>query len=152
MTETNCELVEAKFPEEWKYLHELRRSELFKPKHTPYNPDHPANYASGRFTLLLKFNGKYIGTASLDVLGDGNGVIRVVAITKEEQGKGHGRILEEKFEAFAYKKGITKLFVNANKEAVEFYKKLGYVFESWDDSANTLTDDSVQMSKVLAVK
>jgi GNAT superfamily N-acetyltransferase len=142
-------LIEATTPEERGFVHNLRRAELFERKHVPYNPDHPANHAPGRFTLILKLGDKNIATASLDLLGNKTGAIRMVAVTKEEQRKGHGRILQETFEEFAKGKEVVKLFVNANKVATGFYEKLGYGYESWNDAANILTGDSIQMSKVI---
>ncbi len=141
-------LIEASTPEEWDFVHMLRNEELFKRRNVTYNPDHPANFAPHRYTYILKYKNMPIATASLDVLEGKAGVLRLVAVLKEEQRKGHGKVLEELFEKIATSKGIEKLFVNASKAALGFYEKLGYHYETWSDPEMTNPGDHyLQMSK-----
>ncbi|MEK7098390.1 MAG: GNAT family N-acetyltransferase [Patescibacteria group bacterium] len=153
MTEISYELVQASSPEDWEALHDLRRLELFaRKKGVVYDTNHPDDRAAKNFPLVFKLNGKSIGTARLDVFDNGEGVIRLVAIAKEEQRKGYGRILEQKFEAFARSNGVSKLLVNANPTAVGYYEKLGFVHEEWNDPAGRLSGigkDSIPMRKII---
>ncbi len=146
--EPDYELIEATTPEEQAFVHTLRDEELFKRRNVTYNPDHPANFASNRHTFILKYNDLLIATASLDILKNETGVLRLVAVLREEQRKGHGKILEELFENMAKSKGIKKLFVNASKTALGFYEKQGFQYEAWIDPGMTDPGDHyLQMSK-----
>lgn len=146
------ELTRVILAQDWNVYHRIRREELFRTLGMveTYNYKHPDEVKSGNFPLLLKFNGYSIGTVRIDLKNDGEAVIRLLAITKTEQSKGHGKILMKKIETFAQAKKVKKLLVNARKDAVGYYQKNGFVFEDWD--ANELVGisiDSVQMSKVI---
>ncbi len=147
------QLVQVETTEEWKALHSLRSSELFEQKEgVVYNTNHPHDHTANHFPLVLKLQGKCIGTARLDLFGNDAGAIRLVAVDPTMQRQGHGRVLEEKFEGFARSKGISKLFVNANPAAAGFYEKLGFIYEDWEDPAGPrsgLTKGSAQMKKIL---
>ncbi len=147
------QLVQVKSPEEWAALHNLRSSELFVRKEgIVYNDNHPDDHASNHFPLVLKLNGKCIATARLDVFKSGEGAIRLVAVDPTLQRQGHGRILEQKFEELARNNGVSKLFVNANPTAIDYYEKLGFVHEDWEDPAGPrtgLAKGCVPMTKVI---
>ncbi|MEY3983369.1 MAG: hypothetical protein RL160_926 [Bacteroidota bacterium] len=53
--------------------------------------------------------------------------MRQVAVDESLQGKGYGRMLVTKAEAFAQQKGCARIELHARKHAVPFYEKLGYV-------------------------
>jgi N-acetylglutamate synthase-like GNAT family acetyltransferase len=134
------QLVQPETPEDWQALHNLRRSELFARKvGIVYNDNHPDDRAPNHFPLVLKLNGKCVGTARLDLFKSGEGVLRLVAVDPALQRRGHGRILEQAFEELARSKGVSKLFVNANPTAVGYYEKLGFVHEHWEDPAGPRT-------------
>jgi hypothetical protein len=87
------ELVQASSPEDWEALHNLRRSELFAQRgDVTYDADHPDDRAPNHFPLILKFRDQRIGTARLDLFENGGAAIRLVAIARQEQCKGHGRV------------------------------------------------------------
>jgi N-acetylglutamate synthase-like GNAT family acetyltransferase len=91
-----------------------------------------------------------IGTARLDLADRGKGIMRLVAITKPEQRKGHGRMLQEKLETFARGMGVADLYVNAARDAVGFYERMGFIREDWDDAARKgIAGDAVPMKKRL---
>jgi hypothetical protein len=96
------ELVQASSPEDWAALHDLRRSELFaRMEGVTYSADHPDDRAPNHFPLILKFRDQRIGTARLDLFENGGAAIRLVAIARQEQRKGHGRVMEQLFEELA---------------------------------------------------
>lgn len=147
------ELVVVQSPDEWESYHRIRREELFEAKGRIgiYDSNRPEERLSGNFPLLLKWKGDAIGTTRLDMGPDGTSVIRLVAVSKAEQGKGHGKVLAECVEKFAQQRGVTKFFVNAAPEALGYYKKLGYTEDIWNPAELTgISADSIQMSKVLA--
>ena len=145
------ELVQVRTPEAWEAYHKIREAELFQGRSgKKYNPNNPDEHLSNNFPLLLKLNGRGIGTTRLDVREDGTAVVRLVAITKNEQGKGHGRVLQERVEQLAREKGAKRLLTNAAPEAIGFYEKLGFVRDSWDPSELTgIAETCIQMSKTL---
>lgn len=148
------ELIPARTLEEWGALHALRRAELCmrEKKRVTYNTSHPEDYSQDHFPLVLKLNGKCIGTGRLDLLKNGGGAIRLVAISLALQQQGHGRMLGQKLEEFAHCKGMPRLYVNANPVTVGYYEKLGFVHEPWDDPAYSyagLVKGCVPMMKVI---
>jgi N-acetylglutamate synthase-like GNAT family acetyltransferase len=152
-TEVSYELLPATSPEDWAALHELRRSQLFERKlGVIYNANHPHDRAPGHFPMVFKLRGETIGTARLDLFGSGRGVMRLVAVAKAEQDRGHGRILWQKFKEFARGHGVNKLFVNANPTAVGYYEKIGFIREFWGDPDGPRTGVAkkcIQMTKVI---
>ena len=73
-----------------------------------------------------------IGTLRLDDLGDGTGAVRLVAITRSEQGKGHGRAMGEMCDAIARSLGMAMLLVNAAPEALAYYERTGWERHVWN--------------------
>jgi N-acetylglutamate synthase-like GNAT family acetyltransferase len=147
------ELVQASSPEDWEALHNLRRSELFARREgVTYEADHPDDRAPNHFPLVLKFQNQHIGTARLDLFEKGGAAIRLVAIARREQRKGHGRVMEQLFEEFARSQGVSKIFVNAHSSAVGYYERLGFVHEDWPEPSGTrssIARDCVLMAKPL---
>jgi N-acetylglutamate synthase-like GNAT family acetyltransferase len=123
------ELVVVTMPDEWERYHFIRRTELFEARGRVgvYDAAHPDEFIPNHFPLLLKWDGWGLGTTRLDVRGGGVAIVRLVAIAGPEQGKGHGRVLADRTEAFARQKGINKLLVNAAANAAGFYRRLGFV-------------------------
>ncbi|MFF0948622.1 GNAT family N-acetyltransferase [Rhizobium leguminosarum] len=52
--------------------------------------------------------------------------VRTVAISAECQGKGYGRMLMTGLEKLASQHGVKRLLVNAARDAVGFYRALGW--------------------------
>jgi len=142
-------LSDSPATDEWSAYHAIRRTELFESRgRSDYDPHRPEERARGRQSLLLKVDDKAIGTARLDVLTPNQAVVRLVAITHSEQGKGYGRLLMNAIEILADSMGVTKLLLNATPSAVGFYKKLGYQIEAWADPDKQRPGvQRIQMSK-----
>jgi N-acetylglutamate synthase-like GNAT family acetyltransferase len=142
------ELVEPASPEDWEALHALRRKELFSRRDT-YDPNHPDDRPPN-VPLVLRYAGVAIGTARLDPIAPDAVVLRLVAIDRDRQGEGHGRVLMGMFEELARKRGASRVLVNAHPSATGFYERLGYGPEAWDDGARAgIASSCVQMSKGL---
>jgi len=147
------ELAVVTRPEDCDAYHFIRRVELFEARGRfgVYDPDHRDERAPNHFPLLLKWNGRGIATTRLDVRQSDLAIVRLVAVVKAEQRKGHGRALAARTEAFARDRGVTKLLVNAAADAVGFYERIGFVREPWDRAELVgWNADSVQMAKTLA--
>src|SRR5215831_8309199 len=68
------ELVEVAGDNEWRDYHAIRREVLWEARRrTGYNDKHSDDYVSANRPLLLKADGRAIGTTRLDDLGNGTG-------------------------------------------------------------------------------
>lgn len=118
---------------------------------TNYDEGHEDEYKPGNYPLLLKRNGRVLGTVRLDDFGNGTGAVRLVAIEPDLQRQGHGRVLSEHVENYARRLGIKKLYVNAVPDAVGYYEKLGWKPELWDKNELVgMASHCLQMSKQLS--
>ena len=137
---------------EWRAFHAIREAVLFigRGRIGIYDRNHPDDAAPQNQCLLLKLDGRPIGTVRLDDFGDGSGCVRLVAITEPEQGRGHGRVLSALCEARMRALGVHTLTVNAAPEAVGFYEKTGWRRRVWDPAELAgFSKDCVQMTKAL---
>ena len=74
---------------EWRDYHAIRREVLWEARgRTGYNDKQSDEYRPANHPLLLKLDGRAIGTARLDDLGNGTGVVRLVAIVTDLQRRG----------------------------------------------------------------
>lgn len=150
MKNTEYALVVVSTAEDWEAYHQIRRQELFEAKgHVGiYDPNRPGERMPGNYSLLLKYRGEGMGTTRLEVRGGGIAIVRLVAVPKADQGRGHGRVLAEMVEKFALEKGVQKFLLNADPNAVGYYEKLGYIRENWDPSELVgIASNCIQMSK-----
>jgi N-acetylglutamate synthase-like GNAT family acetyltransferase len=145
------ELVEVAGENEWRDYHAIRREVLWEARgRTGYSDKHSDEYVPANRPLLLKLDGRAIGTTRLDDFGNGTGAVRLVAIIAGLQRQGHGRKLAELVEAYARDRGMTRLFVNAAPEAVGYYEKLGWRRCRWDEAElSGIASGAVQMTKNL---
>jgi GNAT superfamily N-acetyltransferase len=146
------ELVIARRPEDLETYHSIRRAELFEARGRGgiYDRDHADERHPDHIPLLLRLDGVGIATTRLDLRGDGLAVVRLVAVTKSLQRRGHGRVLAGLTETFARQRGVIRLTVNAAVDAVGFYERMGFAREAWDPTELAgWNADSVQMTKSL---
>jgi GNAT superfamily N-acetyltransferase len=145
------ELVIVTDPGDWARYHEIRKAELFdrRGRGGAYDPHHPDERARNHYPLLLTYEGRGIATARLDVVGNGDAIVRRVAVTRAEQRKGHGRVLDEMVGQFARRRGVRRLLVNAAAEAVGYYRRIGYEPAIWSMSEPSDGHPHVQMMKRL---
>jgi N-acetylglutamate synthase-like GNAT family acetyltransferase len=147
----NYELVRISAKNDWQAYHDIRRKVLWENRgRTNYDDTHKDEYLPDHHLLLFMLNDIPIGTTRLDDLKNGFGVVRLVAISDEFQGKGHGRQLASSVENHARGLGIKTLYVNAAPEALGYYKKLGWEFYQWHTEELTgIAEDCKQMRKIL---
>ncbi|GGA85392.1 hypothetical protein GCM10011491_11220 [Brucella endophytica] len=137
--------------EEWRQMHAIRRAVLFAPGRVPfaYDENHPDDRADGNVPYLLLLDKRPIGVVRLDFRKDVT-TVRLVAIAEEEQGKGHGRMLDALVTAEAKRRGVRILQVNAAPDAVGYYEKTGWRRAGWDPSElRGIAANCVQMTKHL---
>jgi N-acetylglutamate synthase-like GNAT family acetyltransferase len=150
-SETMYEIIPVSTEQDWKAYHAIRRKVLWENRgRSNYNDQHEDEYLPHNHPLLFKLNGLPIGTTRLDNFQDGSGAVRRVAILDDFQRKGHGRRMAEMVDRHAENLSIKILFVNADHEALGFYKKLGWEPFVWDLSKLTgIAEDPRQMRKLL---
>lgn len=138
--------------DDWSAYHRIRREELFEARgrYGIYDSTHPDESLQNHFPLVLKYNGRAVATVRLDLREGDTAVLRLVAVTRSEQAKGHGRTLGKYIEAFARKKGVRKLVVNSAPDAVGYYERLGFSPRIWDVAElKGWLADAIQMTKEL---
>jgi len=148
------ELVKVATESDWREYHSLRRHVLWDARgRNGYDDMRSDEYSPTNTPLLLKLNGRPIGTTRLDNRGDRKGVVRLVAIATDVQRKGHGRSLSALVEDYARRLGLDTLFVNAAPDAVGYYKKMGWEVYVWDRTEiSGIASDCTQMRKALLHK
>lgn len=139
--------------EDWRAFHDIREAVLFvgKGRVGVYDRAHPDDFALANQPLLLKLDGRPIGTMRLDDFGDGTGCVRLVAVAAAEQKRGHGRAMSALCDARARARGLHTLYVNAAPDAVGYYEKMSWVRHDWDPAELvSIAADCVQMRKLLS--
>jgi GNAT superfamily N-acetyltransferase len=150
----NCTLRKVDDAEDWHAYHGIRRRVLFEERGRfgVYNNNHPDELRAGNTPFLLITADRPIGTVRVDLRNRHDAIVRMVAISNEERGKGHGRCLMQLVAEFALSSGRTRLVLNAAPEAVAFYRKLGFNEEVWDDEElKSVLAGGAQMTKKIGV-
>ncbi|KQU99134.1 GNAT family N-acetyltransferase [Devosia sp. Root105] len=144
------ELRELASPEDWEAMHRIRLEVLFTAERHPglvYDRAHPHDTEPTHSKFVLMHDGVPIGTTRLDPRGEG-GIVRLVAIVPPLQRQGHGSVLETLLIDYARARGMKRLWLNAARDAVGFYEKLGWTAEVWDEvELATFAHNCVQMTK-----
>src|SRR5260370_35361343 len=80
------ELVKVTTESDWRDYHSLRREALWEARgRSRYNERHADESVPTNHPLLLKLDGRSIGTTRLDDFGDARGAVRLVAIAIDVQ-------------------------------------------------------------------
>ncbi|MEL4073460.1 GNAT family N-acetyltransferase [Ochrobactrum sp. GPK 3] len=136
---------------DWTEIHKIRSEVLFDGFDDGfiYDENHPDDRLPGHFPFILRYDEETIGTARLDINGE-IGVVRLVAIAKRYQSKGHGKVLDALIEAEGRKHNLKMLCVNAEPQAVQFYMHTGWERCLWDQAELVgLAEGCQQMIKAL---
>lgn len=147
------ELRQVTSEADWRSYHEIRRTALFEDKgrHGVYQDDHPDEYATDHYPMLMLHDGVAVATVRIDNFGGGRAAIRLVAVRTERQGQGLGRRLSQLIDELARAMHIGTLYVNAGPDAVGYYLKTGWEHFIWDISElEGIAVECVQMKKELA--
>lgn len=77
-------------------------------------------------THFVLYNGAQPAGAGRFRVVDGYGKVERICVLKEHRKSGAGRSIMNEIENFALEKGLTKLKLNAQTQAIPFYSGLGY--------------------------
>jgi len=127
IAELTIEVVQVTTDEQWRAYHDIRRTILFEARGlTGYDANHPDDHMPGHIPFLLMLGSRAVGAARLDLMADREACVRTVGIRQDFQRKGFGRTLMVHLEALASSHSVEKLVVNAARDAVGFYRALGW--------------------------
>ena len=145
MTEQQHSLVQVKTEEEWEAYHAIRSQVLFGDE---YDPNLWDDRAPGNHPVLLFAGDTAVGAMRIDLVSqEGYAIMRTVAIRKEYQRQGLGRIMMTMAEDHARGHGCRSTVTISAIDAVGFYEKCGYQAFDWDPGQ--VDDDGKQMRKAL---
>nr|WP_245505553.1 GNAT family N-acetyltransferase [Rhizobium sp. BK068] len=120
-------LVRVSSESEWEAYHQIRRHVLFDLRGlSGYDDHHPDDRKPEHLPLVFVDGNECIGAVRLDLTGDGNGVVRTVAIVAERQRQGIGRAMMTAVERLAVAHEAVRLEAHAAPDAVGFYCKIGW--------------------------
>jgi GNAT superfamily N-acetyltransferase len=78
------------------------------------------------YHLAAFINNQVVGVARIQKNSPTEAQIRYMGVLEEYQGHGIGRLLVERLEEEARRKGFSRIILNARENAVAFYIVLGY--------------------------
>lgn len=107
---------------------ELRREVLRRPLGLDFSAEQLAG-EEDQIHLALLHGDEALACLILVAHRDGEAKMRQVAVRPDLQGQGIGRQLVEASEAFAIRRGLTRMVLHARETAVPFYERLGYAVE-----------------------
>lgn len=114
---------------DWSYFHDIRETILFegRGRFGVYDRNHPDDRKRDNHPLLFLLRGKPIGAVRVDInRAEQYAFMRLVAIVKDEQGKGHGAMMVKLVEEFAIRFNCKYMKVVPAADARGFYRKCGY--------------------------
>ncbi|NTG47242.1 GNAT family N-acetyltransferase [Agrobacterium rhizogenes] len=120
-------LVRVSSQPEWEAYHQIRRHVLFDLRGlSGYNDQHPDDRNPGHLPLIFVDGNEPLGAVRLDFTGNGNCVVRMVAIVADRQRQGIGRAMMTAVERLAKARKAVRLEAHAAPDAVLFYYKIGW--------------------------
>ena len=127
----------ARSPQEWCAYHAIRRDAIFAAllPGQAYDEHDPDEFERGHRPHVLVRDGEVIGTVRIDLIGDTQAGLRLIAIRRDLQRQGHGRVLLRLAEQTALAFGRTEIVINAHPTSLTFYLANGYREGEWRDAA-----------------
>jgi len=127
----------ARSPQEWSTYHAIRRDAIFAAllPGQAYDEHDPNEFEHGHRPHVLVRDGEVIGTVRIDLIGDTQAGLRLIAIRRDLQRQGHGRILLRLAEQAARAFGRIEIVINAHPTSLTFYLANGYREGEWRDAA-----------------
>lgn len=108
---------------------DLRFRELREPLGLTFTAEDLAAEAD-QMTLALSNGEQALAVLMLKPVNEKVVKVRQVAVDRDFQGRGLGKMLSEYAEDFARNCGYNEIVLHARKTAVDFYKKLDYIIDS----------------------
>ena len=127
----------ARSPQEWSTYHAIRRDAIFAAllPGQAYDEHDPDEFERDHLPHVLVRDGEVIGTVRIDLIGGTQAGLRLIAIRRDLQRQGHGRVLLRLAEQTALAFGRTEIVINAHPTSLTFYLANGYREGEWRDAA-----------------
>ena len=119
-------IFETVSKEDVESYYRLRYEILRKPWNQPPQSTKDEHEDISVHLLMKDDSGNAVATGRLQINSASEGQIRSMAVADAWQGKGLGRQVMEKIEAVAAEKKLERIVLDARKEAVGFYERMGY--------------------------
>ena len=113
-------------PEEFEEYYDLRWRVLREPWSQPRGSEKDKFDPDADHVSVRDGNGKLIGIGRLHLNNDREAQIRYMAAEEGARGCGAGRVIIERLETIARKRGVSWITLNARENVVGFYEHLGY--------------------------
>ena len=121
-------LKQPESPEEFKSYFNLRWRILRAPWGEPEGSE-VDEMEDQCFHIMATNNGNVMGVGRMQFNTEDEAQIRYMAVEKEYEGNGIGRMIVNTLEQQARKKNVGTVILDAREPAVGFYQKLGYKIE-----------------------
>ena len=104
-------------PQEWSVYHAIRRDAIFSAllPGQAYDERDPDEFQHRHLPHALVRDGEIIGTVRIDLVGEAQAGLRLIAIRRDLQRQGHGRVLLRLAEHAARGLGRTEIIINATR-------------------------------------
>jgi len=123
------EVIEPATPEEFEKYYRLRYETLRQPWGEPQGSERADDDATAIHAMLVTDDGEAVGVCRLHLNTPQEGQLRFMGIRQDKQGQQLGNQLLHYLEARAKALGATSLMLQARENAVNFYRRNGYVVE-----------------------
>ena len=121
-------LKQPESPEEFKSYFNLRYRILRAPWGEPEGSE-VDEMEDQCFHIMATNNGHVMGVGRMQFNTEDEAQIRYMAVEKEYEGNGIGRMIVNTLEQEAINKNVSTIILDAREPAVGFYQKLGYSIE-----------------------
>ena len=121
-------LKQPESPEEFKSYFNLRYRILRAPWGEPEGSE-VDEMEDQCFHIMATNNGHLMGVGRMQFNTEDEAQIRYMAVEKEYEGNGIGRMIVNTLEQEAINKNVSTIILDAREPAVGFYQKLGYSIE-----------------------
>jgi GNAT superfamily N-acetyltransferase len=122
--------------QEWSAYHAIRRDAIFSAllPGQAYDEHDPDEFQHYHLPHVFVRDDEIIGTVRIDLVGETQAGLRLIAIRRDLQRQGHGSILLRLAEQAARSLGRTELVINAHPTSLGFYLANGYREGEWRDA------------------
>jgi GNAT superfamily N-acetyltransferase len=134
---TSYSLRPVQSPQQWSAYHAIRRDAIFATllPDQAYDEHAPDEFEHRHLPHVLLRDGEVIGTVRIDLIGETQAGLRLIAIRRDRQRQGHGSVLLRLAEQAARAFGRTEIVINAHPTSLTFYLANGYREGEWRDTA-----------------
>lgn len=146
----NDNIIVMRAEEEWQRAgaYSVRIQGMNRQHHIPLREEFDGHDCDGTKYIVLLDEGYPFATCRFYDMGNGKAVLGRVVVLPEYRGHGYGAMVISEAEKWAAEQGFAAFEIDSKTEAVEFYKKLGFVCDD-DRIVKSGCFDCIHMSKAI---